>query len=100
MQPEYTSDPYIDNHLFELGHVLCKKHITMPNPDDCFIVTSPYFCGSECNFYFHVRQLLGKRHKSLTDITELDYKNVTDYMYHHYPELFIQDYLCTKFTNI
>lgn len=25
MQPEYTSDPYIGNHLFELGQILCKK---------------------------------------------------------------------------
>ena len=66
-----------------------QKHITTPSPNDCFIVTSPYFYGNKCNFYFHVRQLLGKRHKSLTDITELEYKNVTNYMCHHYPELFI-----------
>ncbi len=89
MQSECKSDPYIGNRLFEPGQVLCKKHITTPSPNGCVIVTSPYLCGSECNFYFHVRQLLGKRHKSLTDITELDYKNVTDYMCHHYPDLFV-----------
>ena len=89
MQSECKSDPYIGNRLFEPGQVLCKKHITTSSPNDCVIVTSTYFCDNECNFYFHVRQLLGKRYKSLTDITELDYKNVTDYMYHHYPDLFV-----------
>lgn len=80
---------HIGNHLFEPGQIICNKHVARPNSDNCFIITSPYYCGSKCRFYFHIQHLSGKWRKSLTNITELDYKNVTNYMHHHYPEYFI-----------
>ena len=86
--PKYTPDVHIGDHLFEPGQILCNKYAT-PNPYNCFIVTSHYYHGSKCKFYFHVQHLSGKWQKSLTDTTELAFKNVTDYMYHHYPEYFI-----------
>ena len=88
MWPKYTPDTHNSSHLFEPGQVLCHKH-QIPNPNNCFIVTSPYYCGNKCRFYFHAQHLSGKWQKSLNDITELDYRDVTNYMQQHYPELFI-----------
>lgn len=89
MWPKYTPDVHIGDHLFEPGQILCNKHVTRPNPDNCFIITSHYYHGRKCRFYFHVQHLSGKWQKSLTDTTELDYKDVTDYIQTHYPEYFI-----------
>lgn len=88
MWPKYTPNVHTGSHLFEPGQILCNKYAT-PYPDICFIVTSPYYRGSKCKYYFHVQYLLGKQQKSLTDTTELAFKDVTDYMLQHYPEYFI-----------
>lgn len=88
MWPKYTPDVHTGSHLFEPGQILCNKYAT-PYPDICFIVTSPYYRGSKCKYYFHVQHLSGKWQKSLTNVTELAFKNVTDYMLQHYPEYFI-----------
>ena len=88
MWPKYTPVVHTGSHLFEPGQILCNKYAT-PYPDICFIVTSPYYRGSKCKYYFHVQHLSGKWKKSLTDTTELAFKNVTDYMLQYYPECFI-----------
>ena len=88
MWPKYTPVVHTGSHLFEPGQILCNKYAT-PYPDICFIVTSPYYRGSKCKYYFHVQHLSGKWQKSLTNTTELAFKNVTDYMLQYYPECFI-----------
>ena len=88
MWPKHILTLHVANHKFEVGQIICNKYAT-PNPDNCFIVTSPYYCGRKCVFYFHVHHLSGKWQKSLTDVTELAFKDVTDYMQSHYPEYFI-----------
>ena len=88
MWPKYTPVVHTGSHLFEPGQILCNKYAT-PYPDICFIVTSPYYRGSKCKYYFHVQHLSCKWQKSLTNTTELAFKNVTDYMLQYYPECFI-----------
>ena len=84
----YEPTHYHKGEQFPVGTVLCNKYAT-PNPENCFLVKSPYYYGRKCTYYFYVTNLANTYRKSLTDITAPAHADVTTIMLEQYPEYFI-----------
>jgi len=78
-----------ENRKFSVNQVVCKN-TNEPTKYSCLVVTSPNYRGSKCTYYYHVASLANKNFiRSISDLTEANYHDVTDYAKEHFPEYLI-----------
>ena len=74
---------------FHTNQIVCKITNGI-NKYSCLRISSPNYRGSKCIYYYHVTSLADKNFvRSISNLTEANYRDVTNYVKEHFPEYLI-----------
>jgi len=89
MHYKYKPQRSLESRKFNVNQVVCKID-NKPSEYSCLKVVSPNYCGSKCLYYYTVVSLADSTFvRSISNITEDNYRDVTDYAKQHFPEYLI-----------